>query len=68
MRWPRGQQQHLEQQLGAVEGRKVKITTSYGKCPYPVYTTDLPQLPKQMEGQHLAISLPPQQSNHESPS
>lgn len=25
MRWPRRQQQHLERQLGAAEGREVKI-------------------------------------------
>lgn len=44
MGWPRGQQQHLEQQLGAVRGTEVKIATSWGKCPYPICTNDLPAL------------------------
>lgn len=44
MGWPRRQQQHLERKLGAVEGREVKIATSWGKCPYLICTTDLPPL------------------------
>lgn len=30
--WPRRQQEHLERQLGAAEGREIKTATSWGEC------------------------------------
>lgn len=67
MRWPRRQQQHLERQLGAAEGREVKIClflSGKKKIPKKVFpfsarlcATDLPSYKvKTDSSSHLWVS------------